>query len=366
MLEKGKISGFTILFILQNLVGANSVTFLPAITSKFAGRDSWMVSIIGSIPAIAVILIITELGRRFSGKTIIEYVQIILGNRVGKAVGTLYLFFFVHTTGITIREFGEMTSTFMLNQTPIIVLILIFTLLAAFAVHYGLEIIGRVTVSVMPVVLTLYTGLLLLSLQNANFNNLLPVLENGFFPVLMGSIPHSAMRGEVVLLAMLLPFLAEPGKGRVLGVWSVIFLGVFLVADAVVNTLVFGPSTARLVFPTFTLSREILVGGILRLDVFWIFNWLAGIFVKISIFYYAVVLGTAQLLNLKDYKPLVLPTGVILVALSILSVENSAGIPVYLTTGFPPFAYLIEWIIPLILLLITIMRGLYIPKCDRD
>ncbi|MFZ5644691.1 MAG: GerAB/ArcD/ProY family transporter [Bacillota bacterium] len=89
----------------------------------------------------------------------------------------------------------------------------------------------------------------------------------------------------------------------------------------------------------------------------WYIVWLPGVFTKIAIFYYAVVLGTAQLLNLKDYKSVVLPVGVILAALSILSVNNSPEMIKYLSTGFPPFSFLFQWIIPLALLAVSIIRG---------
>lgn len=357
MLEKGKISGVALVFMLMNLVGATAVVFLPAITAKFAKQDAWMAAAISTIPGILVILIVTELGRRFPGKTIMEYLQILLGNWIGKAVGVLYLFFFLHTNGVIIREFGELLVTMMMTRTPIIVIHTVFIALAAYAVRSSLEVLGRLLELTYPWVLILYAAILLFALQKAEFHRLLPMLENGFKPILLGSVTPSGWRGEVVLLVMLLPYLAEPSKGRKLGIRAVIIIGVILVANAAINTAIFGPEVARLVFPTFTISSKLLVGGFLRVDVIIIINWLAGMLTKISIFYYAAVLGTAQLLNLKDYKPVVLPIGVILTALSILVVENSVEIPAYFTSGYPPFAYLFEWVIPLILLMIAMARG---------
>jgi len=357
LLEKGKISGVALVFMLINLVGATAVVFLPALTAKFAKQDAWMAAAISTIPGILVILLVTELGRRFPGKTIMEYLQIILGNWIGKAVGVFYLFFFLHTNGIIIREFGELIKTMLMPYTPTIVIHAAFIALAAYAVRSGLEVLGRLLELTIPWVLILSISILLFGLQKAEFSRLLPVLESGFKPILLASVTPSGWRGEVVLLAMLLPYLAEPRKGRKLGIWAVIILGAFLVIDSVINTAIFGPEAARLVFPTFTISSTVLIGGFLRVDVILIIIWLAGMLTKIAVFYYAAVLGTAQLLSLKDYKPMVVPIGVILTALSILVVENSVGIPAYVTSGFPPFAYLFEWVIPLVLLLIAMVRG---------
>jgi hypothetical protein len=40
MLEKGKISCTQTVFLLANLVGVTAIIFLPAITSRDAGRDA--------------------------------------------------------------------------------------------------------------------------------------------------------------------------------------------------------------------------------------------------------------------------------------------------------------------------------------
>ena len=353
LLEKGKISNVALVFMLINVVGATAIVFLPAVAAQFAKQDAWMTPAIASIPGIAVILLVTELGRRFPDKTITEYLPIIMGNWVGKAIGFLYIFFFIHTNGVIIRELGELFRNMLLPNTPILIIHSTVILLAAYAIYSGLEVIARVLETIFPLIILLFIVVLLFGLQNAEFQRLLPILENGFSPVLMGSVTPSAWRGEVVILAMYLPYLAEPQKGRILGFWAVILLTVFLVPDAVINTAVFGPSISRLVFPTFTIARE--VGGFL--DVILLVLWVPVMVTKITQFYYASVLGTAQLFNLKDYKPLVLPIGVILSALSILVVENSAEIPVYITTSFPPFAYFFEWGIPLVLLLVAIARG---------
>jgi len=356
MLEKGKISSVAIVFMLMNLVGATAVVFLPAIAAKYAKQDAWLKAIISTIPGIVVILLVTELGRRFPGKTLIEYLQDILGSWIGKTIGILYVVFIIHTNGIIIREFSELLNTMLMPRTPDLVLNATIVLLASYAVRSGLEVIARLLELILPPILVLYTAILFFGLAKADFNRLLPILENGIKPVLLGSVTPSAWRGEVVIFGMFLPYLAKPLKGRTLGVWSAIILGAFLVGDALINTALFGASTARLVFPTFNIPSMVLLGGFLRVDVILIVLWLPAMLMKIALFYYAAVLGTAQILKLKDYKPVTLPIGIILTALSILSAENSVALSTYFIIGYPPFAYLFEWVIPLILLLITVAR----------
>ncbi|MDD4237624.1 MAG: endospore germination permease [Desulfotomaculaceae bacterium] len=357
MLEKGKIPSIALFLLLVNLVSATAIVSLPAATARFAGRDAWLVPIISTISGIIVILLVTALGRRFPGKSLIEYTQDILGGWLGKTVGVFYLFFFIQTSGVIIREFGELLGTLVMPRTPIVVFCTVIVLLAAYSVRSGLEVIGRLAELILPLATIFYIAVFLTTWQKVDFSRLLPVLENGFAPVLLGSVIPLGWRGEVLLLAMLLPCLAEPRKGRMIGIWSVVLLGLLLLFNEIIIIALFGPTLNRLIFPTFIIPSEILVGGFLRVDSIMVIVWMSGILLKLAIFYYATVLGTAQLLNLKDYKPVVLPIGVILTAFSILSFENYVEIPAHVIKGFPGWAYLFEWVIPLALLLIAVIRG---------
>lgn len=357
MLERGKISGIALALILINLVGATAVVALPAVTAKSALRDAWLTPVVSAFSGIFVILLVTALGRRFPGKSLIEYTQDILGSWPGKAVGLLYLFFFFNSSGVITREFGELLSATVMPRTPILIFNTVIVLLAAYSVRSGLEVLARLSELLLPWVITLYTVIILLGLQKADFSRLLPVLENGFAPVLLGSLTPLGWVGEVLLLGMILPYLSKPHNGRKIGIWSVVSLGFLLVIDEIANITVFGREVTRLKYPTFMIPSEILLGGFLRIDALFVILWTAGLLTKLAIFYYVTVLGTAQLLKLKDYKPIVLPVGVIITALSILSFQNAVEIPIHITKHFPAFAYFYEWLIPLFLLLIAIIRG---------
>jgi spore germination protein KB len=357
MLEKGKITSVAVFFSLMNVIGATAVVALPGTAARFAGRDAWLVPIVSSISGLVVILLVTELGRRFPGKTLIEYTQEILGSWVGKVIGALYMIFFILISSVIIREFGELFATTLMPHTPILIFHISIVLLAAYSIRSGLEVIGRLSELILPWVIILYVTVILFSLQTADFQRLLPVLENGFSPVLLGSVVTFGWWGEVVVLAMLLPYLAVPRKGKTIGVWSVLLLSFILIFDAVINTALFGPEAARTVFPSFMILSEVLVGGFLRIDAVFVIFWMSGILVKLAIFYYAAVLGTAQLLNLSDYRPVVLPIGVIQTAFSILLFKNSVEIDALRIEAFPVSLYFFEWLLPLALLLIAIIRG---------
>ena len=84
--------------------------------------------------------------------------------------------------------------------------------------------------------------------------------------------------------------------------------------------------------------------------------WIVGAFVKISVFYYASALGTAQWLNLSDYRPVVWPIGILIVEFSFWSFPSSMDVSRNDINVFPFQGILMQTIIPLLLLLIAVVR----------
>ncbi|MEH6995831.1 GerAB/ArcD/ProY family transporter, partial [Neobacillus drentensis] len=61
-----------------------------------------------------------------------------------KILGFLFLYFYISTTGNIIRDYSEFLVGSFLIKTPISVVMASMTLLCAFVVQAGLEVLGRV------------------------------------------------------------------------------------------------------------------------------------------------------------------------------------------------------------------------------
>jgi spore germination protein KB len=359
MLEQGKISYIQAFYLLVNLVAATAAIFLPAIVTQESGRNAWLAPVLATIPGIYLALVIGSLGKRYPGQTLIQYLQSALGTWPGRFAGAFYIFYFLHTNALIIREFGELMVGLLFPRTPLLVFHGVMLLLCAWAIRGGLEVLARTLEITVPLGIFLYTTMIVLTANKMDFNNLAPVLENGILPVIRGSLAPAGWWGEIILLAMFLPYMARPGEGRRCAILSVAVIGFILTYGAAANILMFGPETAsRLTFPTFSLFRSISLAGFFeRIESMAVAIWVMGLFGKIALFYYATVLGAAQLVNLKTYRPLVLPFGVLLVALSILVAANSGDLVAHIAKVWPIFAYVFEYIIPTGLLLAAVAFG---------
>jgi len=121
---------------------------------------------------------------------------------------------------------------------------------------------------------------------------------------------------------------------------------------------VFGAGAANYLYSTYSLARCISIASIVeRIEAISISMWILSGFIKIAVCLYAFVTGSAQILNLKDYRLLTLPSGVIMTALSVLVYENIMEQISFATKVWPVYSLPFEVGIPLLLLTVSFVRG---------
>jgi spore germination protein KB len=72
--------------------------------------------------------------------------------------------------------------------------------------------------------------------------------------------------------------------------------------------------------------------------------------------YYIAVVGTAQWLGMKSYKPLVFPLGFLLLVLSVWIAPDLQALSGFLGTSFAFYALAIRFMIPLLLYGVALLR----------
>ena len=359
MLEKGRISSRQFILLLVTTVVATAILILPAIVAKNARQDGWIsILVVATIHGAIVAIIIAALARRFPTQTLVEYSESILGRWLGKIAGFLMIIWFIYTNAIVVREFAEFMITAFMPETPLLVINGLILILAASTVRNGLETIARVNIYYISGALTALLIVNILLTKDMAPAAILPVLEQGWKPVILGGATPSAFRGELVLGAMMMPYINQRTAGRHAPHWANLLIALLLTSDFLSVLFILGPLTAESSFPTLAIARYVSAANFLeRFEVLVMLIWIAGVMVKIAIFYYAAVLGTAQLCGLRDYRPLVFPAGIILLVLAIVSFDNFTELSGFIDNLWPVYALVFETVLPLTLLLVAVILG---------
>jgi spore germination protein KB len=360
MLEKGKISPRQAGELLFMTIFATVILFVPSIMAEKAKHDAWLGAFAGALAGLPSLGVVVWLGRRHPGLTIFQYCETILGRLFGKLAGLAYVWFFLHWGAVVVREYGDFLSAAFMPATPLSVFNFSLVLLAAWAVVAGLEAIARMNEFITFLVVTSLLGILALSVPNWEFAFLQPVLAEGFGPVLRAALVSAGWHAEIATMGVLLPYLTRPQRAFASGAAAVLASGIILTLGVIAALSVFGPDlVAVFKFALHYFVHTIDIADFLtRFEAVVMAIWVAGVFIKTAAIYYCAALGLAQVLGLAEYRPVVLPLGVIMATLSVTLFANISEMAAFLSNVWPVYSITMFTLgMPLLLLAVSLLRG---------
>ncbi|MDQ2085570.1 endospore germination permease [Herbivorax sp. ANBcel31] len=351
-----KISSLQLLFLLVTAVIATADVFLPAYVAQQAGRDSWISVIIATISSLIIVNIFISLGLRYPNKTFVEYSCDILGKPLGKLAGIIFLYYTFLIASISTKNLGEIFIIAFNPEIPIILFIVLTILLTAYTIGQGIEVIARINEVLFPIAIIILIGIGILNLDHLNFNYFLPVLYDGILPPLRGGLLIQSWLVETVIVLQLIPFIKDKKNIRSKVTASIVILG-FGLQIGVLTIALFGAATKIFMLPALEFVRFASFGENLRgVDITIMGIWMGGIVVKISIFFYVFTTGLAQLLNIKSYKGLILPSGTLLITFSMAFSRNVMEGNYFANFIKPFYSFSVAFILPTLVLLVSKIR----------
>lgn len=361
MIEKCRISSWQVTAYIVSLILPTSILFIPSITSQSAGRDSWISLLIALAYGLLVAVIASKLSLRFPSETVIEYSPKILGNFLGKIVGFIYACYFYYVAYFVLRQFSTLMSIYMV-KTPPWINITIITAISCYALYLGLEAICRANSIVIVLFLVTLSIIILLTSNNILLENFTPMLTTPIGGIVYGALAPAAWTGECAVILMLAPFLADRKKAMRATVYAalIVFFSMLVVTLGIIG-IFSAEAVSRMLFPTFSLARITQLPAMPvfeRLDALVMIIWVAGATFKVITFFYAGTLAFAQLFGLASYKTLIIPSGILLISLSLVSWDSLSDLLVFSSMVFPLSINFVNLILTSLLFLFS-FRNIY-------
>lgn len=357
MQEKETISSIQLVLLIFFVNVATAVFFIPGHAVFIVGQDAWLATSAATIIAALITYYpLADLGKKYQGKSIIQYSETILGKYLGKALGIFLIYYFIQLHVWTIREFAEIIVV-LLPGTPVEIIILVFSLVSSYTVYHGLEVIGRTGEFVFPIGFFLLGLVFFLSFQDLQLSNLQPIMESGLRPLLRATIYPLDWLTTGFVFGMLAWAINDTNKLGKIGLTAVVLSGLTLTLYSIFILASLGPVILpSFNFPLYKFASYARVGDFLEsFESFIIIGWIGWIFVRNSLFSYISVKGFAQLFKLSDYRFLIFGETLLASAYSIYQYDSF----VEMTSIFNfanPLYLLISLGIPLGLWLVSLFR----------
>ncbi|OAT72998.1 MULTISPECIES: GerAB/ArcD/ProY family transporter [Parageobacillus] len=349
------------LFVLIVLFEHGSAIVIPL--GVGAKQDVWLAILLGLIFGLLLFFVYYHLYRYYPDAPLTAYAQYIAGPWIGNVLAFIYIVYFLYIASRVLRDFGELLLTFAYPETPLFILNAIMMLAVMYGVYKGIEVVARTGELFLTFLYLLAVSgfILIISTGLVDIHRLQPVLEEGWKRVWKVVFTETLYVpfGEMIVFTMLFPYMNNPKKMRQVAIAGMALSGINLAIIMTINVAVLGADIAvRSTFPLLDTIRKIQVANFLeRLDIFFMIALIIGGFFKVSVFFYAAVIGTADLFRVQNHQRLVYPLGVMVLLLSIAIASNY---PEHIREGLKIVTiYMhvpLQIVIPLCLLIVAVIR----------
>ncbi len=323
--------------------------------ARAALQDGWIAFIFGWIGGFILIGIYLLIYYLNPSKTLIEILKDSFGKYGGSFLGILYIWYFIHISALVFRSFMEYMVVVNYPETPLLFPLILSVITVIYIIRSGLEVTARLLAFVISFLLifTVITGFFLI--KEYNFKNLLPVLENGWSPVI--SVGYSIMTfpfGELIVFSMIFPAVHRRDKLAKATFFSVFFGGAFLLSTILREILVLGPDLLfRTTFPTH------IVGSLIpnvALEPILSTNLLISGGAMVIPCIYGALKGIEQVFSLEDYKPFIFVLCAFITSLTMWIYDS---VPEMFKTAkeiYPYYSIPFQIVIPILVLLVSLIK----------
>lgn len=285
----GSISILHVIFLSMTVIGLkNHVTIIPPLLDV-AGRDGWISVLMSSAIIFFWLFLLVYIQKKTNQEPIRDW----LDGKIGKTGSTIIIYsiaiFLFILSAFTMVETLQWVNTTFLPQTPVIMLLLIYTILCILLVTTSLQTIAILNVFVLFGVVVFGFFVAFTNLQVKEYELLRPFFEHGFTPVMKGMIYPAS--GFIELLMLL--FLQHQFKERIR--WYHFGIMLFILMGLTLGPLIgaiteFGPTeAAKQRYPAYEEWGLVSIGRYIEhLDFFSIYQWLTGTFIRVGFFLYII------------------------------------------------------------------------------
>lgn len=265
-------------------------------------QDIWITILISMLMAIPAIFVYSRVLSLYPEMDLFEILNQVYGKVLSRIIAIFFFWYCFHLGALVLRNFSEFMITVSLPETPQAVIIAPIGILCIWLVKGGIEILGRWAGILFPIMLITIITQISLSMTQADFDNLKPVLYNGIQPLIGGAYALFCFPfAEIIVLTMV--FRSIKNKFNTYKVFYISLLvgGLLLMIAGVRNILVLGAEDASLeYFPSYeALSVVNIANFFQRIEVVvTVLFILAGI-VKISACLFAASRGVPLFLILR-------------------------------------------------------------------
>jgi spore germination protein len=297
---------FFALFV-ATMVGSGILT-LPHQVADIAKQNGWISVFLGGLLMLGSTLLALATAQHYPGDSFEQYIKKVLGSFLGQGALLFVTVYFLASIAIDARIFSETIKIFLLDQTPVEVIILIMLWSSYFVIASGLKgMIYFIEVLFSPTKLALIL-LLLSTFTGFTWQEIKPIASE-IMPIIK-AVPVTvySYSGPVMMSGFIMPFMSYPAKAPRLTIVAVSLVTLLYMMVTILTIGVFSAEELHYIdYPTIMLLRTVEPGGFLeRVDALFIIFYISIDFTTLIALHYFAAFSISRQIGLEEQRSVAL------------------------------------------------------------
>ena len=347
-MQKELISSKQAISIIILFIFGSSVVFGA---NKTAGQDSWISIITATAMAVPIVLVYARIIALFPETDIYDIINTLFGKIIGKFLIILITWYALHLGSLVLYNFASFTQISTMKETPQIPIMIIMLMVTTYLAISGVETFAKWSIIALPIVILIVIFTIILSIKSMHFSNFLPIMEHDPEIILKGASQTFAFPYAETVMFLTLGYSLKKGSNpyRVYLI-ALLFGALILLVIFIRNLSVMGTQMMEIsYFPSYVEARLISIGDFLeRIEGTITYNFVLAGIVKITVCLIAAAKGIANIFNTDNYRYILLPTSLIILAVSATLYSNIVE-SVNFINIYPIYALPFQVLVPLII-----------------
>ena len=304
-MKTNKISNIQIkALIITNVIGVGILS-LPSAVALALDNDGWVAIVLGGLITIPFIIIIDRIFKMYPGKNFFQIGREILNPILFNLFLIIILVYSMLLLAYASRTFAEVIKAYILETTPIEVVIITMLLAVSYIARGQIEDIARMALIIYPIIIGFVIFLVVINLPNMDYTNIYPIFDINFKMVSKGVITAFFSYLGYEFLVFALPYTEDSKKTLNYSLRGIFFvIGIYLIVFLITLSQYGVDQLKREIWPTIAVIKEVDLPGYFleNLDGIVMAVWVMVIFGTLGPFLYSSGFILSNLFKAKTHE----------------------------------------------------------------
>ncbi|MFJ8268368.1 GerAB/ArcD/ProY family transporter [Peribacillus asahii] len=320
MKVQGTLKASELFAIIALVIGIKLSDMTPAIYAQTGKNGYWLMPFISFIVIMPSVLLLVYLLEKYKNKTLVELNRHILGSKIGSVVSFILFLSTFFALSIDSRNYVDTIGTMYFDESPELILYLIFMTVCAFGAKKGFQAIGSTAWAILPYIKIALFILLFILLKEVIWLRVFPIFGDGLKGIVIEGAKKGSVFGDLFVIATAYPLFKDKKnfrKGYLIGSFFILIELTFFFL--MYCTFYDYKSITKVAFPFHEITQYINLGTFFtNIETFFMAFWvLCALFRFVSLLYITTWLF-GDIFNIKEFEPLVFIVALIAITVGII------------------------------------------------